>query len=138
MPDRPELDVSYVHLLTLEERYGPDHTFDPEGADRAYTVRELLDGVRRDRIRLEERQKGPLGDYIFVGKRPQITIAKGAVRDANSQDLQSDLEALRSPIAVKVKSVWTDPRRFWRDNWQWVITTVVAVAGIVVAFLALF
>jgi hypothetical protein len=52
--DRTDSDVSYEHLLKLEERYGSDHTFDPEGADRQYTVRELLDGVRRDPVRYDE------------------------------------------------------------------------------------
>lgn len=49
LPDAPEESVGYAHLLKLEERYGPDHDFDPEGATRAYAVRELLDGVRLDR-----------------------------------------------------------------------------------------
>ena len=51
LTDQPELDVSYEHLLKLEERYGLDHSFDPEDADRSYTVRELLEGVRRERVR---------------------------------------------------------------------------------------
>ena len=46
LPDRPEVDVSYDHLRTLEEMEGTGHEFLPEGAARKYTVRELLDGVR--------------------------------------------------------------------------------------------
>ena len=49
LPDQPEVDVSYDHLVKLEERYGLEHSFDPEGAQRAYRVRELIEGVRHDR-----------------------------------------------------------------------------------------
>jgi hypothetical protein len=48
LPDRPEVHVSYKHLLMLEQRMGPDHSFFPDGADRPYLVRKLLEGVRRD------------------------------------------------------------------------------------------
>ncbi len=48
LPDQPDVDVSYQHLLRLEARYGPDHEFLPERARREepYRVRELLEGVR--------------------------------------------------------------------------------------------
>ena len=46
LPDRPEVHVSYEHLLKLEASFGPDHEFIPDGAERAYQVRELLEGVR--------------------------------------------------------------------------------------------
>ena len=46
LPDRPEVDVSYENLLKQEELFGPDHEFLPDGAERAYQVRELLEGVR--------------------------------------------------------------------------------------------
>lgn len=59
------------------------------------------------------------------------------VQDAKGRELQSDLQALRSVIRIKVKSFWAYPARFWRDHWKWVVTTLVAVAGVIVAFLAL-
>ena len=46
LPDQPELDYSYDHLLTLEGRHGSGREVDPEGADRSYTVAELLNGIR--------------------------------------------------------------------------------------------
>jgi small GTP-binding protein len=49
VPDRPEVAVSYEHLLTLEQLESTGHKFLPEGADRKYTVRELLEGVRGER-----------------------------------------------------------------------------------------
>ena len=55
LPDAPDLEEKYDHLLRLEERYGGDHVFLPRDAEREYTVAELLDGVRRDRTRLNDR-----------------------------------------------------------------------------------
>jgi small GTP-binding protein len=49
LPDEPELDVGYDHLRTLEREEGPGHQFRPEGAQRKYTVAELLHGVRHAR-----------------------------------------------------------------------------------------
>ncbi len=46
LPDKPEVHVSYRHLLNLEEKKVPTHF--PDGADREYLVAELLDGVRRE------------------------------------------------------------------------------------------
>lgn len=43
LPDRPEVTVGYPHLRMLEEK--GQHEFIPEGADRAYSVAMLLDGV---------------------------------------------------------------------------------------------
>jgi GTPase SAR1 family protein/Leucine-rich repeat (LRR) protein len=54
LPGDPKLQVRYDHLLMLESKKGPDHEFFPEGAEREYKVRELLDGVRRDEIRLRD------------------------------------------------------------------------------------
>jgi hypothetical protein len=48
LPEQPDQQVGYAHLLELERRYGPGHPFLPEGATREYTVKELLEGVRPD------------------------------------------------------------------------------------------
>jgi hypothetical protein len=49
------LDVSYMHLLTLEDDEGPEYSYRPEGADRRYTVAELLNGVRLERALADPR-----------------------------------------------------------------------------------
>jgi internalin A len=49
LPDQPELDVGYDHLRTLERDEVPGHQFRPEGAQRKYSVAELLHGVRNGR-----------------------------------------------------------------------------------------
>lgn len=46
LPAQPQLAVSYDHLRHLETIYGAAHRFMPDGAEREYELRELLDGVR--------------------------------------------------------------------------------------------
>ena len=76
LPDHPEVSVSYQHLLNLEERHGLDHEFDPEEAGRSYTVRELLEGVRRDTQTVDladkrRRAGDPSGDGARIeGRQP--------------------------------------------------------------------
>jgi small GTP-binding protein len=50
LPDQPEVDVGYDHLRALERDEGSAHTFRPEGAQRKYSVAELLHGIRNDRF----------------------------------------------------------------------------------------
>lgn len=72
--DKPEVDVGYDHLVTLEREEGPDHTFRPERADRKYSVRELLEGVRdegvRRRRRHDRRSADPALDDGVTAPRP--------------------------------------------------------------------
>jgi hypothetical protein len=46
LPDNPDVEESYAHLLELEREEGSSHLYRPVGAKRKYTVSELLDGVR--------------------------------------------------------------------------------------------
>jgi internalin A len=50
LPDDPERTVGYDHLVELEGRESRDYRFYPEGAQRQYTVAELLDGVQEARV----------------------------------------------------------------------------------------
>ena len=45
LPDQPDVAVSVDHLLGLRKKAGPDYEYFPDGADRGYTVRELLQPV---------------------------------------------------------------------------------------------
>jgi internalin A len=47
LPDAPELDEDYRHLLDLVEKDGPDEEIRPKGAERKYRVGDLLDGVQK-------------------------------------------------------------------------------------------
>ena len=84
LTDQPELDVSYDHLLTLEERRGLDHEFDPEGADRPYTVRELLEGVRREMSVQARDANEPKPYQIRAGDHAHITVV-GGVQGSGAQ-----------------------------------------------------
>ncbi len=85
LPGRPELDVSYAHLLDLEERRGPQYEYEPEGAGRAYRVAELLDGVRRERVVEREEFGGSQGTKIVAGDHAQITVVEGAVHGSGGE-----------------------------------------------------
>ena len=101
LTDQPELDVSYYHLLRLEERRGLDHEFDPEGADRSYTVRELLEGVRRNVAPLVYPEEDHKRYRIEAGDHAQITVVDGDVRGIGTQ------------IGQRVSR--DDPKSSWRS-----------------------
>jgi internalin A len=44
LPDNPKVSVSYKHLINLEQRGKTDYS--PEGSNRDYNIRELLDGYK--------------------------------------------------------------------------------------------
>src|SRR5207237_7589548 len=62
LPEQPEVDVGYDHLVKLERTEGLDHIFLPEDADRKYSVRELLEGVRDDGARRRRGYDGERAD----------------------------------------------------------------------------
>ena len=64
VPEPPEVDVGYDHLVKLEREEGLDHSL-PEDADRKYTVRELLEGVRDDGARRRRRRAERSGDIVL-------------------------------------------------------------------------
>ena len=66
LPDHPEVSVSYQHLLNLEERHRLDHAFDPEEAGRSYTVRELLEGVRREKQSHLKEGRNPVSNIEII------------------------------------------------------------------------
>jgi C-terminal of Roc, COR, domain len=45
LPDDVELDVSYEHIVKMEEQFGPEKLYNPEGTMTEYKVGTLLDGV---------------------------------------------------------------------------------------------
>ena len=66
LPDNPEKDVSYEHLLTLEDKKGREYQYFPDGATREYLVSELLDGVRRDVPRNQQGPRKETGSPVVV------------------------------------------------------------------------
>jgi hypothetical protein len=116
LPDRPEVHVRYEHLLMLEQREGSDHSFIPDGADRLYTIRELLDGVRRD-----EAKQSRISDYSFIpgGADRLYTIRElldGARRDDWKQPskIESPAQHAKSHVVILVHGIRT--RALWQNE----------------------
>jgi nucleoside phosphorylase/signal recognition particle receptor subunit beta len=82
LPEQPEVDVGYDHLVKLEREEGLDHTFFPEDANRKYSVRELLEGVRDDEARRRHRHPGwsadPAVDDLGGATAPRPTRTSGS------------------------------------------------------------
>lgn len=81
LPGQPDLPaVEYSHLLRLEELDGPDHLFLPPGGDRKYTVKELLDGVRRETaVDRPVRAAEPVKSETGLPNWPKVSLVCGAV-----------------------------------------------------------
>ncbi|MEO1089945.1 MAG: COR domain-containing protein, partial [Pseudomonadota bacterium] len=122
LPDEPDLDVGYDHLRRLEDRYGGDHAFDPEGAERSYTVAELLNGVRHERRPVNEHEAPP----------PQPAPAVSAPEPPRGPNIVS--AALTAGAAMVVAMVVMLGLRWLPANW-FPVAGVVAAAG-ACAFLA--
>jgi pimeloyl-ACP methyl ester carboxylesterase len=90
LPDDPEVDVGYNHLLELEETEGRDYEYRPEKAKRKYQVKELLEGVRHEARQQPGREGAP-------GKeaKPHIVILIHGIRDRAlwQNELRKSLEA---------------------------------------------
>jgi internalin A len=65
LPEQPEVGIGYDHLVKLEHDEGLDYKFLPEDANRKYSVRELLEGVRDDGARRRRRHAEHSGDIVL-------------------------------------------------------------------------
>ena len=111
LPDQHEVSESYEHLLKLEELAGADHNYLPTDANRMYTVRELLEGVRQD-SRTLELQEGihmskievKIGDGatfhgdFAIGERIKNSFNKAQTATAHD-DIKSVLQQLSQEVA---------------------------------------
>jgi hypothetical protein len=88
LPDQPDEQVRYEHLLVLEERFGADHRYWPEAARREYTVGELLEGVRRD--------------PVASSRRPSVTPSHGVTSQAHTVVLVH---------GIRTTALWQGPIR---------------------------
>jgi internalin A len=72
IPDNPKVTVSYEHLINLEKRGKTDYS--PEGSDRDYNIRELLDGISsiEDRRSRYEKAESRGDTYNFYAETGQV------------------------------------------------------------------
>lgn len=112
LSDQPEIDVGYDHLLKLEARYTLDYKFDPEDADRAYSVGELLEGVRRENNNMpEELEDQTLHrkrfDSFTVGNNSQVIIGDGG------QNYNNPVSMEQSSSNSSSKTSWIYMIAYW-------------------------
>jgi len=50
-----------------------------------------------------------------------VTLRVTILADAAGQEMTTDLDAIDETIRIRVKSWITKPRRFWRQNWKWLL-----------------
>jgi internalin A len=92
LPEQPEVSVPYDHLLELERDEGASHSFKPYGANRKYTVKELLEGVGSSqdspRIERQSREKHFLDEPSFDWSRDENQGLQKILEQAYSTSAQ--------------------------------------------------
>jgi hypothetical protein len=130
LPDRPDLDVIYKDLLDWERQEGSNYKFYPPGAgaERKYSVGELLDGVRRDeskdsigRVLQKEGCDGPasvsiiqnfdqrstvMGD-IFANIKDS-TIVNRSLVERSFNKVKSEADEETAKVLIRVAEVVAD------------------------------
>ncbi|MGI9418904.1 MAG: COR domain-containing protein [Geminicoccaceae bacterium] len=107
LPDQPERDEEYDFLLTLEQEEGPDYRHRPTGAKRAYTVAELLDGVRHEARATSP--DGRAGAIYHVHGDP--TFVQGDV-ETGTGDVQIGQQT--NEVPAPASNGWADALTSWR------------------------
>jgi small GTP-binding protein len=83
LPDNLKVSISYKHLLKLESR-GETNYF-PEGSDRDYNIRELLDGISSIEDRRSRNEKAESrGDIIYNFYEQTGQVITGEVKPAGN------------------------------------------------------
>ncbi|NBC32680.1 MAG: GTP-binding protein, partial [Alphaproteobacteria bacterium] len=133
LPDQPETDVSFEHLQKLEEKYGTDHAYLPEGAQREHTVRELLEGVRLTYNAEEDLFQSTQHYHIAAGKYAQVTfVGRDIAADHGSTQTVGTQTA---PIGPQPSP---DPPPPPKDTWPWLAAgcglAAMIAAGVLIPF----
>ena len=106
LPDNPKVTVGYEHLLILEKKGKTDYF--PEGSDRDYNIRELLDGIEDRRSRDEHNQKDDSQGY----NDRQLSKQSNNVNSMNPPKLTSERQAwLHSLTKGDAVKIWGDNAR---------------------------
>ncbi len=107
LPDNPKLTVSYEHLLSLERRGKTECC--PEGSDRDYNIRDLLDGVEERRLR-NPNSRNPDPKIEPEGKiKSMKTILLLAANPKNTNSLRLQEEERDIKERLRLNGYGTDP-----------------------------
>ena len=112
LPDQPDADVGYEHLLKLEQLHGLDYEFLPEDGDRPHSVGELLEGVRRAASRFGEPDMRDKQFSIATGSHSQVSIIDG---DNNTVSISST--GTEAPHDAKAETPPAPPQTPWYKDW---------------------
>jgi len=130
LPDEPQYDVSYKHLLKLEETHGRSYEYPAENASREYAVHELLDGVRWEKP-IPENLSHERVVSNFVVRGDQVINLMGNVEGgAGGVRLQQGREVSSADTGTQTAAPGSRSARL--GSW-----TAVSIACGVAAFLAI-
>ena len=120
MPDAPEIEEGYTHLLSLEKLQGPDYQLYPRNSLQCYRVGDLLEGVGWREFGIEGypvpgmKISGGAGDV-------NVTVVNGGVRGLNhtiGRQQTSRVEQGAAPPERPGTPKW----------WHWLVIAVVCAA----------
>jgi hypothetical protein len=135
LPDQPELEESYEHLVRLEEVMGPDYQHIPSGSGHPYIVRDLLEGVRRDGQSVEEQSAKSL--ELTKLRTPSSRVIP-APKDSSTPTVVEMLMDWRwfSLSAAIIAAILTAMIFFVGSSWRWAAVSVL-FAFVIMFFLVL-
>ncbi|MGK7958886.1 MAG: COR domain-containing protein [Crocosphaera sp.] len=85
LPNKPNITVSYQHLLKLEEQHIKE--FYPEGADHSYNVKELLDSYREDQKNNMDNTQSSGNTIIFGGSNTVVNSSQNTSINQTENDM---------------------------------------------------
>ena len=131
LKDQPELDVSFTHLLRLEELEGPNFEFLPEGAERKYAVSELLEGVRPERVPSEPHYAKDLRTiHVQALGDAAVTFVGGNIASSGGATNQPGA----APVLPAPATTATTERPV-RTSWNWLALGCGAASIVLAAIL---
>ena len=107
LPDRPDVALPYEHLLKLEEL--GEKMCVPIGADRRYSVTELLNGVDSTRYQNERRRRAQKERGVMGGRHVFVSYC---------HDNRDDVARLVEDLNRAGESVWWDEDILGGRDWK--------------------
>jgi len=98
LPDNPGISVGYLHLVRLEKM--GDMEFLPDGAEKKYNVKELLDGIKPEKERQKEVAQLLRDGKIEINLQQNVTQIQQVRTEVNVDvNISVDLPAVRDDFS---------------------------------------